>query len=334
MNRRLESPAPESWETLEVPAAARPLPLDLCLRSGQTFSWVRNGEAWIGSHGDAAFALRQEGNRIRFVASVGADAARARLRDYLALDENPADVLAAWGNDPVIVGPARALAGLRILRQDPWECLAGFILSSVKQIPHIQALRAKLCARWGRRAGLGLAGGSDGAAPCRTPVGGRSHFEVALFPSPEALAGASEGELRTLGMGFRAPSLLAAARAVAEGRLDLPALAGLPLDEARARLLRLRGVGPKIADCVLLFGARHGAAFPVDVWIERALRRLFFHGRRLPRPPRLQAFLAARFGTRAGLAQQVLFLHARDHPKIFRKGTRPQRKLAYRAKKD
>lgn len=342
MNRRLESPAPGSWETLEVPTEARPLPLDLCLRSGQTFSWKRQGEAWVGSHGAVAFALRQEGNAIRFVSSVGADEARARLADYLALDENPADVLAAWRDDPVILGPARELDGLRILRQDPWECLAGFILSSVKQIPHIEALRAKLCARWGRRVRLGLPDAADGpesvrgnpADPYRSPVESTSPPEVALFPSPEVIAGASEGELRALGMGFRAPSLLAAAREVAEGNLDVAALAGYPLDAARERLLRLRGVGPKIADCVLLFGARHGEAFPVDVWIERALRQLFFRGRRLPPPPRLRAFLGARFGVRAGLAQQVLFLHARDHPELFRKRTRPQRKLAHRRKKD
>lgn len=323
---------PGSWETLPIPAAARPLPLDLCLRSGQTFSWRRAGQAWVGSHDDAAFALRQEGDAIRFLSSLGADEARARLADYFALDENPSDVAAAWADDLVMRDCATEFDGLRILRQDPWECLAGFILSSVKQIPHIEALRAKLCERWGRRVVL-YSPDSARAAPPTRPVNPQSS-SVALFPSPGTLAGARETELRALGLGFRAPSLLAAAREVAEGRLDLASLRQLPLDGARARLTRLRGVGPKIADCVLLFGARHAEAFPVDVWIERALRRLFFRGRRLPPTPKLRAFLAARFGARAGLAQQVLFLHARNHPETFRKRGPAHRKLASRAKKD
>lgn len=303
-----------AWGTLAVPPAARPLPLDLCLRSGQAFAWKRAGGAWVGSHGDAAFALRQEGHAIRFLASVPAREARARLADYLALDADPREDAAAWARDPVMRGIAPPYAGLRVLRQDPWECLAGFILSSVKQIPHIEALRARLCARWGARVRL-LAEGGPPPVP-----------EVALFPSPSAIAGANEGELRSLGLGFRAPSLLAAAREVAEGRLDPDSLRHLPLEEARARLLRLRGVGPKIADCVLLFGARRGEAFPVDVWIARALRLLLFRGRRLPPLPRLRQLLAERFGPRAGLAQQVLFVHAREHPAAFRGGPRAARR--------
>jgi N-glycosylase/DNA lyase len=115
-------------------------------------------------------------------------------------------------------------------------------------------------------------------------------------------------------MGFRAPHLLAAARQVAEGKLDLENIRKLPLAEARAELMRLRGVGGKIADCVLLFAYGFDAAFPVDVWIGRALRQLYFPRRR-PTEKRLRQFAATHFGPHAGYAQQYLFHYMRTKMK-------------------
>jgi N-glycosylase/DNA lyase len=107
-------------------------------------------------------------------------------------------------------------------------------------------------------------------------------------------------------MGFRAPYLLAAARRVADGELDLGGLRRLELPEARARLLELSGVGPKIADCVLLFAGVFPNAFPVDVWVMRALRQAYFRNRRVPLA-RLRQFSATHFGPHGGFAQQYLF---------------------------
>jgi N-glycosylase/DNA lyase len=111
-------------------------------------------------------------------------------------------------------------------------------------------------------------------------------------------------------MGFRAPSLLAAAREIAEGRFDLERIRHLPHAEARAELMKLRGVGGKIADCVLLFAYGFDAAFPVDVWIERALQQLYFPRRRASEK-RLRRFAATHFGPHAGYAQQYLFHYMR-----------------------
>ena len=116
-------------------------------------------------------------------------------------------------------------------------------------------------------------------------------------------------------MGFRAPSLLAAAREIAEGRFDLERIRQLPHAEARAELMKLRGVGGKIADCVLLFAYGFDAAFPVDVWIERALQRLYFPRRRASEP-RLRRFAATHFGPHAGYAQQYLFHYMRTKIEI------------------
>jgi N-glycosylase/DNA lyase len=190
-----------------------------------------------------------------------------------------------------------ACRGLRLLRQDPWECLASFILSSTKQIVQIQQIISIICERYGSR----------------LPVGG-GYEPAYTFPAPACLASVSEAELRACKMGFRAPFLLATARMIAEGKLDLGSLLKMPLENARAELMALKGVGRKISDCVLLFSFGHQAAFPVDVWIMKALRQLYFPRRNVSLP-RLQEFAATHFGPNAGYAQQYLFHYARSQLK-------------------
>ncbi len=111
-------------------------------------------------------------------------------------------------------------------------------------------------------------------------------------------------------MGFRAPNLLATARRVAEGEINLRSLSVRTLEEAREELLQLPGVGHKIANCVLLFAYGFQQAFPVDVWVLKALRKLYFPKRR-PSPARLRRFTETHFGAYAGYAQQYLFHYMR-----------------------
>jgi N-glycosylase/DNA lyase len=116
-------------------------------------------------------------------------------------------------------------------------------------------------------------------------------------------------------MGFRAPNLIASARMIADGTVDLDRLSALSVGEARDALIRLPGVGRKIADCVLLFAYGFQNAFPVDVWVMKALRRLYFPRRRVSMK-RLHTFAAAHFGPYAGYAQQYLFHYARVHARL------------------
>jgi N-glycosylase/DNA lyase len=136
------------------------------------------------------------------------------------------------------------------------------------------------------------------------------HAPDFAFPSAERLARATEAELRACKMGFRAPYLLNTARIIAEGRLNLNQLQHLPVDVARGELMQLPGVGRKIADCVLLFACGFQSAFPVDVWVMKALRQLYFPKRRVT-PKRLQHFSETHFGPNAGYAQQYLFHYIR-----------------------
>jgi len=188
-----------------------------------------------------------------------------------------------------------ACRGLRLLRQDPWECLASFILSSTKQIVQIRQIIALLCERYGQ--------------PVPGPaVEGPAH----TFPSATKLATLTEADLRGCKMGFRAPYLLETARIIAKGTLKLEELQGLPVEAARLKLIELPGVGRKIADCVLLFAYGFQSAFPVDVWILKALRQLYFP-RRQVKMKKLHGFAANHFGPWGGYAQQYLFHYMRTN---------------------
>ncbi len=124
------------------------------------------------------------------------------------------------------------------------------------------------------------------------------------------LAQCSESSLRDCKMGFRAPNLLRTARMIAAGEVDLSNVESLPLDQARAELLKFPGVGNKIANCVLLFAYGFPQAFPVDVWVMKALRELYFPKRRVT-DKRIARFTATHFGPHAGFAQQYLFHYMR-----------------------
>jgi N-glycosylase/DNA lyase len=274
---------------LETRLPARDYDLDATLSSGQVFGWECDAAGWRGVVQGRWVRLRRESD------AIVARAAEPQsdwdwLANFLQSDVNLADVLNTFPrDDPHLRAAVVACHGLRLLRQDPWECLASFILSSTKQITQIRQIVRALCERFGKRA----------PAPADCPP-------AFAFPTARRVADLTEAELRECKMGFRAPYLLGVARRIVAGGFDAGALRGLPLAEARSRLMALPGVGEKIADCVLLFACDQPAAFPVDVWVARALRRHYFRGR-AARPERLRRFAAGHFGPNAGYAQQYLF---------------------------
>ena len=262
------------------------------LSSGQAFRWRKIGEAWEGV---------VSGRWVRLGAAKGLIEAELAertvswewLTHYLQLDLELDRVLGEFPQDEPMRRAIAACRGLRLLRQDPWECLASFILSSTKQIVQIQQIVALLCERFGD------------SVPVR-----EGHPPVFAFPHAARVAAADESELRACKMGFRAPYLKATAEKLVAGEVDLVALRSLDANSARAQLLKLPGVGNKIADCVLLFAYGFQEAFPVDVWIAKALQQLYFPKRRV-HPKRLRAFSQTHFGPYAGYAQQYLFHYMR-----------------------
>lgn len=281
---------PTNLERAVFPAAD--YDLAATLTSGQAFRWRECGGAWEGVVGYRWVRLRAQAGQI--IAQTSADPGNWDwMRHYLQLGINLNAVLAAFPTDPAMQASVAACRGLRLLRQDQWECLASFICSSTKQIVQIRQIIALLCERFGE--------------PCATPPGAPPAWS---FPTVERIAAASEAELRACKLGFRAPYLLGTARKLAAGEVNLARVANYPLAEAREELCRLPGVGHKIADCALLFGFGFEQAFPVDVWVMRALRQLYFPKRK-PKPRRLRHFVTTHFGPRAGYAQQYLFHYMR-----------------------
>jgi len=268
------------------------------LESGQAFRWKCIDGGWNGVIGSRWVRLRA--NEFSLTAEAAEPVKDWQwLANYLQIELDLRSVVATFPDDEPIRAAVNACRGLRLLRQDPWECVASFILSSTKQIVQIRQIVSLLCERFGE---------AIPAAPQYAPAFG--------FPTAARLARLTEADLRACKMGFRAPYLLHTARAVADGKIHLERLRELPVDIARAELTELPGVGRKIADCVLLFAYGFQNAFPVDVWVIKALQRLYFPRRRAS-AKRLRHFSETHFGPNAGYAQQYLFHYMRTkHGKI------------------
>ncbi|MBJ7327313.1 MAG: hypothetical protein JHC52_08205 [Chthoniobacterales bacterium] len=263
-----------------------PIDLRATLECGQVFHWRERADGTReGLIGDLYAAVRGEGGNLRVIG--GDDDTVAR---YFALDHDLETIYAGFPQDETMLAALEFCRGLRMIRQPAWECLATFITSSMKQVAHIRQMSTALRARFG------------------TAVRGT---DLRAYPSPRALAAASEEDLRACGLGYRAKNLRATAQRVASGQADLEQMRTLDDAELREALCELPGVGRKVANCVMLFGFERLAAFPVDTWIARVMKRHYWRGRKKPTPLALETKLASRFGPHAGYAQQYLFHHAR-----------------------
>jgi N-glycosylase/DNA lyase len=291
--------------TLPLPPS-EPLDLDATLRGGQVFRWRRHGDAWYGPYRSGSLSVRPRAGGLE-VAALGVSIGHAEAARFLGLNPPLQQVYGALGADRWTAAAARAVPGLRLMRQEPWECLAAFICSQNSNIPKIELSLERISRTWG--------------TIHRWPGG----IDVASFPPPEVLAGLSVDELWPCAAGYRCRYLIEAARQVARGEVELDALRRAGYADALAALLRLHGVGRKVADCVLLFALDRPDAVPVDVWVRRVTHELY--GRELaeylpdaaersgkPLLPReyeaIRRFFTERWGEHAGYAQQYLF-HAR-----------------------
>ena len=254
------------------------LDLGSTLDCGQCFRWLPLDGGWQGVVEGRSVLVRPLGQGMQIEGAEEED--REFWSSYFALDLDYPAMLARFcaGNRKLRLC-VEADPGIRVLRQPFFETLCTFIISQNNNIKRIRAIVERLCA---------LAGDP-------LPDGRFS------FPAPERLAALSEEDLAPLRAGWRSAYLLDAARQISAGRVREAELRALPLDQARQQLMNIRGVGPKVADCVLLFGLSRWEAFPRDVWINKAMSVLFPRG--IPVCCRKQA----------GIAQQYIFSYARTH---------------------
>jgi N-glycosylase/DNA lyase len=260
--------------------------------SGQTFHWHPLGDGWLGTIGDVPVYVSQREDSLLITKGT-----EGLVREYFALGHSLDEIYGTFPKDADMQAALDFSKGISILKQPAWECLATFITSSMKQVIHIRQMSLAIRKTYGKKVI-------------------HNGFKLFTYPSPERLAEVDELELRVCKLGFRAKNLIGAARMIADGKVDLQRIESMDDAEALAELCKLPGVGEKVANCVLLFGYARLRAFPIDVWIERVLREIYFKGKRKVTTQRLKLFAQEYFGPYGGYAQQYLFHYAR---KTYRK---------------
>ena len=255
---------------------------------GQSFRWKKDGDGFVAPALGRVVRLCQNDCDISIY-----PCKKGEEKDWLAyfdLDRDYAAIEKRLSVDEQLSMCIGSASGIRVFAQEPFETLITFIISANNNIGRIAGIVERLCALCGEKAEF------DGK-------------EYYLFPKPESIAALEESELVRIGSGYRAPYIKKSAAIIAGG-YQLEKLRDMPLDIARKELLKFPGVGPKVADCVLLFGLGHTDAFPVDVWIGRAMSEIYFDGES-PKKKQLEAAIRA-LGSESGIVQQYIFHYARQ----------------------
>jgi N-glycosylase/DNA lyase len=282
-------------------SASCPFNLDVTLCCGQAFRWDRRGEWWYGVIRENAFKIRQVGDFLEF------ENAEEKFVDaYFGLHDDLPKILQQISKDEHIKSAVEAFKGLRILRQDPWECLISYICATYKNISAIKLMLSNLCKRFGDKIYFG-------------------GYDFYTFPTPEKLARTTTQELAKCGLGYRTKYVSETAKMVYENGFELEGLRRIAYERAKEELSSFPGVGLKVADCVLLFSLGKLEAFPVDVWIKRVI--LKYYANRFPKEfvrktsdkksltcseyERLSLFGQKYFGEYAGYAQEYLYHYER-----------------------
>ena len=267
----------------------QPFDLASSLESGQAHRWRLDGDWYAGVVRGNFIKMRQTCGGFEFRSQPSAEESLVpMLKDYFRLDDDLPAIYEEIKRDQRVAARVDQYPGLRILRTEPWECLIAFICSANNNISRIHQLMERMAETFGE------------------PI----HMDGQVrytFPGPAELAEGGELELRRLGLGFRAPYVDQAARRVLEGRLNLDELTKAPYLEAKERLMECKGIGPKIADCIAVFSLEKLEAFPIDVWIRRALAEWYFPDQKTPTDRVLLEWAQDHFGRYGGYSQQYLF---------------------------
>lgn len=242
----------------------RPFNLDNTLECGQVFRWTKKNNWWVAVVENRVIKIKQENNVLN-VESSSSDTDEKFIRKYFRLSDSLPEILANINKDQVIADAVSKLYGLRIIKQNPWECLASFICATYKNIAAIRKMISNICQHLGQRI--------DFEGDC--------HY---TFPEPEIIADADRQILENCGLGYRAKYLQKSAKKVSSNDVVLEDLEVLNYETVKCVLLEnnsnikvLPGVGPKVADCVMLFSLDKLEAFPIDVWIRHIINEHYIY---------------------------------------------------------
>jgi len=264
---------------------------------GQCFRWNKQeDDSYTGVFGRNVLNVKKEGNKIIFK-GVCEHGIIKTLIDYFDLDRNYLDIKKKLSNiDDNIKTSIEYGEGIRILNQDLWETIISFIISANNNIPRIKGIIERMCIQYGDK----IIYNND------------TYY---TFPTPESLNKASIEELRELGLGFRDIRVFETTKMVVERKVDLEKLHKEITEVVREELLSLSGVGPKVADCILLFSTlKRLEVFPIDVWVRRVMNELYIKNKDEEKVDKKEILKLAeeKYGELAGIAQQYLFYWKRE----------------------
>jgi len=286
---------------IKLDLAKTPFNLDYTLTCGQAFRWEKHGDWWHGVVNETFLRIRQTGELLQFQTQPK-NVDSAFVWSYFRLSDDLPYIYSRIGKDGHVREAVKRFLGLRLMRQDPWECLISYICATNKNIPAIKDMIKNICKCFGKK----IRAEND---------------TFYTFPKPLTLADASVKELRLCKLGFRAERVKATSKLVSRDTFDLEALKTLPYDKAKKELMTLPGVGSKVADCVLLFSLDKLDVLPIDVWMKRIIleyyadhfESLFVEKARAKKSlsPReyetISLFGRKYFGEYVGYAQEYLF---------------------------
>jgi N-glycosylase/DNA lyase len=268
----------------------QPFSLDATLACGQVFRWERDERGWWhGVAGDHVVRIRQDGATLSF-----SGAPAPFIRHYFSLDIDLPRILESVDADPFIHASVMKNCGLRLIRQPAWECTVSYICATNSNIPTIRRRIASIAEKFGR--------------PVQS--GGKTYY---LFPGPAEIMEDGHDGLTACRLGYRQPYVFGTSCRITDPACWEKTIRNLPYADARREMMTLHGIGPKAADCILLFAFQKYEAFPVDVWIRRILQEHY-----LPDLPmdgalsnrdydRIRTFARSHFGENCGWAQEYLY---------------------------
>ncbi|SHI40073.1 N-glycosylase/DNA lyase [Lutispora thermophila DSM 19022] len=260
---------------------------------GQCFRWKQEAD---GSYTGVAFGKvinvksDEENKRVQLLNTNIQDFQDIWF-DYFDMGRDYGEIKKRLSEDPVLKTAIKYGEGIRILKQQPWEMLISYIISANNRIPMIARSIGLLSQMYGQ------------------PINynGETYY---AFPTPEELAEAELSDIEKCRAGFRCKYIHQAIKMVLEGVIDLDHIKTLDMDDARKELLKVPGVGVKVADCIMLFSMEKYGSYPVDVWIKRVTEHFYLH-EEVPMK-RIHEFAREKFGDLAGFAQEYLFYYARE----------------------
>ena len=264
---------------------------DYTINSGQVFLWEKIDTKWYGVDGKNILVLE---TAQKFKKDMKYEF------DFFRLDDNFKKISNDLKNDNYVKNALKMFPGLRLLRQNPFQCYISFIVSSNSNIPNIKSRLKNLCKAFGNR----------------KIVDGKEFF---LFPEPYDLANASISDIKKCGVGYRAKAVKTASLSVLDGKIDFDFLKKTDYNTAKKELTKVFGIGNKVADCILLFSLEKLEAFPLDRWMLRILQKYYSNEFQISTITltektyeRLHENAVEYFGSYAGYAQQFLFKMERE----------------------